>query len=143
VGNRTDNRVELRILDARSLLELGDLAWFGGHQRGARPERGEVAADGARLVQFETIVKLLGVLGKSGWWERGFIFGLDTHDDVRHLTERLVRSVRCELVLTLGEVNGDERVRDVALLRDECYATRASGPRESVQCDRGAHDDCS
>jgi hypothetical protein len=46
-------------------------------------------------------------------------------------------------VLTLGGVNGDERVRDVALLRDECYATGASRLAETVQCDRGAHDDCS
>ena len=50
VPNRTDNRVPLRILDTASLLELGDCAGLGGDQRGARSERGEVAADGTRLV---------------------------------------------------------------------------------------------
>jgi hypothetical protein len=48
-------------------------------------------------------------------------------------------------MLTLGQVNRGERIRDIALLCDECYATRASGPVESVKFERG-HDedaDCS
>lgn len=44
-------------------------------------------------------------------------------------------------MLSLGEVNRVERVRDVALLRNECYATRASRPAESVELERGAHDE--
>jgi hypothetical protein len=43
-------------------------------------------------------------------------------------------------LLTLGYVNGDERIRDVALLCDECYTTRASGLGESVKFERG-HDE--
>jgi hypothetical protein len=54
--NHTDDRVELRVLDAGSLLVLGERARFGRHERGASPERGEVTADSARLVQLETIV---------------------------------------------------------------------------------------
>ena len=70
--------------------------------------------------------------------------GQETYDDVRHLAERLVLSVRGLLVLSLGEVNRVERVRDIALLRNECYTTRASGPGESVEFKRGpsgAHDE--
>jgi hypothetical protein len=52
----------------------------------------------------------------------------------------VVLEVRCELVLSLGEVNGDERIRDVALLCNECYASRVSGPVETVEFERGAHD---
>ena len=48
-GNRTDNRVPLRILDTASLLVLGDCVGFGGDQGGARSESGEMAADGTRL----------------------------------------------------------------------------------------------
>jgi hypothetical protein len=56
IGNHTGNRVELRILDTCSLLVPGDREAVSRYQRGAGSERGEVAADGARLVQLETIV---------------------------------------------------------------------------------------
>jgi hypothetical protein len=46
VGNHTSNRVELRILDTCSLLELGDRAGISRHQLWASSERDEVAADG-------------------------------------------------------------------------------------------------
>jgi hypothetical protein len=52
------DRVELGILDARRLLELGEGLGLGGDQRGARSELGEVAADGARLEEFEAVVFL-------------------------------------------------------------------------------------
>lgn len=48
---------------------------------------------------------------------------------------------RRQLVLRLGGINGLERVRDVTLLCDECYATRASGTADSVKFERGAHDE--
>jgi hypothetical protein len=57
--NLVRDRVELRILDARRLLELGTGLGLGGDQRGARPELGEVAADGARLEELEVVVFLL------------------------------------------------------------------------------------
>jgi hypothetical protein len=98
-----------------------------------------VAADGARLVQLETIVKLLRASGNRTV-ERGF--GLDTHDDVRHLAERLVRSVRRELVLTLGGVNGDERVYGMLRSFAMSATRRVQVDRgNAVQFERGAHDD--
>ena len=45
-GNCTNNRVELRVLDACGLLELGVRAGLSRQQLGARTERGEVATDG-------------------------------------------------------------------------------------------------
>jgi hypothetical protein len=56
--NLLPDRVELGILDARRLLELGEGLGLGGDQRGARPEPGEVAANGARLEEFEAVVFL-------------------------------------------------------------------------------------
>lgn len=52
----------------------------------------------------------------------------------------MVLDVRRLLLLPLGEVNGDELIRDAALLCNECYATRGSGPLESVEFERSAHD---
>ena len=66
VGKPTSSRLKLRILDACSLLKLGERAGFSGHQGGARPESGEVAADGARFKQLETVVELLGERAQSG-----------------------------------------------------------------------------
>ena len=68
------------------------------------------------------------------------IMGRNTHDDIRHLAKRLVCDERRLLVLTLGGVDWDELIRDVALRSNECYATRASGPRKTVQFDGGTHD---
>ena len=45
-GNCTNNRVELRVLDACGLLELGVRAGLSRQQLGAGTERGEVATDG-------------------------------------------------------------------------------------------------
>ena len=45
----------------------------------------------------------------------------------------MVLDVRRLLLLPLREVNGDELIRDAALLCNECYATRGSGPLESVE----------
>ena len=56
--NLLPDRVELRILDARRLLELGEGLRLCGDERGARPELGEVAADGARLEELEAVVFL-------------------------------------------------------------------------------------
>ena len=52
----------------------------------------------------------------------------------------MVLEVRRLLLLPFGEVNVDVLIRDVALLCNECYATRACGPLESVEFERGAHD---
>ncbi len=68
-------------------------------------------------------------------------FWKETHGDVRYLAERLVLNVRRLLMLPLGGVDGLERIRDIAFLCDECYATRASGQRESVKFERGGHDE--
>ena len=57
----------------------------------------------------------------------------ETYDDVWHLAERVVFRVPRLLVLPLGEVDRDDRIRDIALLCDEGYATRASGHAESVK----------
>jgi len=67
-------------------------------------------------------------------------FWRETHGDVRNLAERLVLTVRSLLMLTLHEVNGDERIRDIALLCDECHATRGSRPGHSVKVECG-HDE--
>jgi hypothetical protein len=73
-------------------------------------------------------------LNYSGYQEIGRgDFRRDTHNDVRHLAEWVVRSVRRDLMLTLGEVDGDDFIWDVVLLCDECYATRASGRGKCVQ----------
>ena len=50
-----------------------------------------------------------------------------------------MRSERRLLVLTLGGVDSDELIRDVALLGNEFYATRESGLGETVEFERGAH----
>jgi len=68
------DRLKLRILDARRLLEFCAGLGIGGDQLGSRPERREVAADGARFEQFETIVLLLNVVLENTpqrWWRRG------------------------------------------------------------------------
>jgi hypothetical protein len=52
----------------------------------------------------------------------------------------MVLEVRCLLLFFFHEVNSDGRIRDVALLCDECYAIRASRQVEPVEFERGAHD---
>lgn len=53
------DRFELRILDARRLLEFRARLGVGRDQLGSRPERGDVTADSARLEQLKAIVLLL------------------------------------------------------------------------------------
>jgi len=68
------NRIKLRILDARRLLEFCVGLGIGGDQLGPRPERRDVAADGARFVQLEAVVLLLKMLSENTperWWRRG------------------------------------------------------------------------
>ena len=59
-NNASRDRIKLRVLDARRLLELCAGLGIGGDQLRAGPERREVSADSARLVQLEAIVLLLG-----------------------------------------------------------------------------------
>ena len=59
------NRIKLRILDARRLLEFCVGLGIGGDQLGPRPERRDVAADGARFVQLEAVVLLLNVVSEN------------------------------------------------------------------------------
>ena len=52
----------------------------------------------------------------------------------------MVLKVRRLLLLPFGEVHVNVFIRDVALLCNQCDATRASGALESVEFERGAHD---
>ena len=63
--NDARDRIKLRILDARCLLELCVCLWLRRDQLWARPERRNVAADSTRLEQLETVVLLLDT------WLRG------------------------------------------------------------------------
>ena len=60
--NTGQNRFQLRILDARRLLEFRAGLGIGGDQLGSRPERREVAADSTRFEQLEAVVLLLDVV---------------------------------------------------------------------------------
>ena len=65
-GNAARDRVELRILDACSLLELGTGLGLGGDQFWARSDCGEIAPDSARLEQLKVVVLLLNSAKKEG-----------------------------------------------------------------------------
>ena len=56
LGDAARDRVELRILDAGRLLELGTGLGLGGEQLWARPKRGEIAPDSARLEQLKVVL---------------------------------------------------------------------------------------
>ena|SRR5260221_7313911 len=58
-NDASHDRIKLGLLDARCLLKLCSGLRLRGDQLRARPERREVAADGARLVQFKAVVLLL------------------------------------------------------------------------------------
>jgi hypothetical protein len=58
---------------------------------------------------------------------RGEMGGSTTHHYVWHLAKRLVLEVRRLLVLAFHKVDGNELVRDVALLGYQGHAARAGG----------------
>lgn len=58
LGDARHERIKLRILDARCLLELGVGLGVAGDQICARPKRRKVPSDGARLVQLKAIILL-------------------------------------------------------------------------------------
>ena len=62
-NNAAHDRIKLGIFDARCLLKLCSGLRLRGDQLWARPERREVAADSARLVQLKAVVLLL----EQGW----------------------------------------------------------------------------
>ena len=58
VGDFRHDRIKLRILDARRLLELGTGLGIGRNQLGARAQRRDVPRDGARLEQLKPVILL-------------------------------------------------------------------------------------
>jgi hypothetical protein len=58
VGDFRRDRIKLRILDARRLLELGTGLGIGRNQLGARAQRRDVPRDGARLEQLKPVLLL-------------------------------------------------------------------------------------
>jgi len=139
------DRFKLRILDARRLLEFCAGLGIGGDQLGSRPERREVAADGARFEQLEAVVLLLNVVLENtpeGQWRRGQGGRVTTHSYVGYLAERLVSEVRWLLVLGLLEVDGDDFVGDVALFGYQGHAACASGEWDSVKLECHCASEC-
>jgi hypothetical protein len=141
------DRVELRILHARRLLEFRTSPGLRRDQLRAGSERGEVAADSARLEELEAVLQLLdrqqkkttGENAHQNQYAAATVAGgkrettTRTHDYVWHLAERLVREVLWLLVFAHRRVDGDDFVGDAALSGDVGDATRASGLREAVK----------
>jgi hypothetical protein len=138
------DRVELRILHARGLLKFRTSPGLRWDQLRASSERGEVAADSARLEEFEAVLQLINRQQRKRRKKKrreGTRIRIKyresrretTHDYVWHLAERLVREVRWLFVLAHRRVDGDDFVGDVTLSGDVGDATRASGLREAVK----------
>ena len=56
-----------------------------------------------------------------------------TYGYIWYLAKRLVLDVRCLLVLSRVEVDGNDLVAEVALFGNQSNATRAGGLRDSVK----------